>query len=54
VFAGQTATQLRIVAQARKTGFETAISIGSARYVSVQALDWQGRALATSVTVRAG
>jgi hypothetical protein len=51
VFSGASATRLRTVAQAPRTGFETVIAIPATRYVRVQALDWRGRALASSVTV---
>jgi hypothetical protein len=53
VLAGSSADSLQTAKSATKNGFETAITIGSEPYVSVQALDANGAVLATSRTVRA-
>ena len=54
VLSGRSADSLQAAKSATKDGFETAITIGSEPYVSVQALDANGAVLATSRTVRAG
>jgi hypothetical protein len=48
VLTGASPTSLTPVATAPKTGFETAISVPSAAYVAVQALDGAGAVLGTS------
>ena len=52
VLSGSSATSLRSVATARRSGFETSITISSASYVQVQALDSSGHVLGTSAAVR--
>ena len=54
VFAGPAANALEAVVTAAKKGFETQIGIPAQPYVSVQALDAAGRALATSSVVHDG
>jgi len=53
VLSGPSATSLRATRAVTKTGFETQTTINAARYVAVQALDAQGRTLATSAALRA-
>jgi len=52
VLGGSSANALRTVGTATKGGFETAITVGAQQYVAVQALDWSGRVMSTSPTVR--
>jgi hypothetical protein len=52
VLGGSSAHALRILATARRSGFETAIRIPSQPYVEAQALDSHGHALGTSGLVR--
>ena len=53
VLAGTSASALKVVATSTTRAFESPIRIGSgAKYVAVQALDVQGRVLATSHTVK--
>ncbi len=54
VLAGRSAGSLQPAKSAAKDGFETAITIASEPYVSVQALDAGGNVLSTSRTVRTG
>jgi hypothetical protein len=54
VLAGAGRSALREAATTARQGFETQITIPSARYVEVQALDARGRILATSSTVTPG
>jgi hypothetical protein len=51
LLSGASATTLRAARTVPKTGFETAIETGPARYVRVEALDSRGRTLAESATV---
>jgi arylsulfotransferase ASST len=52
VLGGAKSSTLKVMTTTRKTGFETAVRLGSAqRFVAVQALDGSGRVLATSPTV---
>jgi len=53
VRAGPARSRLRPVHTARRTGFETAITVPSARYVSLVALDRAGKELGVSATVTA-
>jgi hypothetical protein len=52
VLGGPSATALSPIATATKRGFETAITTGTQPYVAVQPLDWSGRVMATSATIR--
>jgi hypothetical protein len=53
VFAGKTATSLRAIASADRTGFETAIAVrNSGPYFAVQAHDVKGKALGKSAVVK--
>ena len=59
VLAGASASagSLKPVAQAARTGFETALALPAGTrgpYLAVQALDGAGRVLATSAAVKAG
>jgi hypothetical protein len=45
VFAGKTASALRLVATVPRRGFETAINVRARPYVAVQALGYKGRSL---------
>jgi hypothetical protein len=57
VLAGTAPTALRAVAQAPRTGFETAIAVPPATvapYLAVEALDGSGHALGASAPVRGG
>jgi hypothetical protein len=54
VLAGAGRGALREAARTPRQGFETPITIPTARYVAVQALDPGGRVLATSSTVTPG
>lgn len=53
VLAGSSSGTLRRATVAERTGFETAISLPDARYVSVEALADDGRVLGASVAVEA-
>jgi hypothetical protein len=54
VLAGAGRSSLREAARTPRQGFETQITIPTARYVAVQALDSRGRVLATSSTLTPG
>jgi hypothetical protein len=51
VLGGDSPGQLRPLATAATTGFETGITVPSQRYIQVQALDSTGAAIGTSATV---
>jgi Arylsulfotransferase (ASST) len=51
VFGGRSATALKPVATARKSGFETAITAGARGYVSVQALGYRNHPLGSRSAV---
>jgi hypothetical protein len=51
VLGGDSPNQLRPLATAATTGFETGITVPTQRYVQVQALDSTGAAIGTSATV---